>query len=117
MMSKDQENAVKLVYNNFYGHDMKRGWTEMDDLLDHLDFLTDEQTVMESEIQLFKHSEGQLKCSEDHGQSQCLVPDLMDAVNGIIELYQENEVLHPKNRYILHNYLAVSFKKVIYLED
>lgn len=116
-MSEDQARSVKEIYRNFISHDYNRKWTKMDDILWELDFLSDEQTVLETETQVYRHSLGNLKCSEDHGESTCLVPQLMDSVNAICELYQENGVLHPGNRYILHNYLAVSHQGVIYVEE
>ena len=116
MMSVEQENAVKFVYRNFITHDYRRGWTEIDDRLYELSFLNDDQTILETETQVYMHSVGNLKCAEDHGESTCIVPQLMDSVNAICELFQETQQLHPKNRYILHNYLAVSHQKIIYTD-
>lgn len=117
MMTKDQEQCVKLVYSQFVKDDYGREWTALDESLYNLDYLTDEETVVETEIQLYKHSQGMIKCEEKHTQSECLVPYLMEAVNGICELYNEHRNLHPKNRYILQNYLAVSHIKLIYIDE
>ena len=117
MMNKDQEETVKLVYRSFLSHDYNRQWTPLDDYLHSLDYLNDEQTVLEVETQLYRHGKGTLKCAEDHGDSQCLVPQMMDSVNAICELYQETRSLHPKNRYILQNYLAASHNGIIYVEE
>ena len=117
MMSRDQEETVKLVYRNFLSHDYNRQWTPLDDYLYSLDYLSDGQTVLEAETQLYRHSQGTLKCNEDHGDSQCIVPQMIDSVNAICDLYQETGSLHIKNRYILQNYLAVSHNRLIYVEE
>jgi len=117
MMSEDQVKSLKEVYRNFLNHDYNRSWTDMDYLLYDLDYLNDEQTVIEAETQLFRHGMGILKCKEDHGESTCLVPLLMECVGAICDLWQETNELHPKNRYVLHNYLAVSHKGIIYVEE
>ena len=116
MMSIDQEKAVKEVYRSFLSHDYQRQWIDVDDLLFDLDYLSDSETVLEAEIQLYKHGLGTLKCSEDHGESVCLVPILVDSVNAILELYVETKELHVKNRYILQNYLAISHKGIIFVD-
>lgn len=116
MMSKEQEESVKMVFRNFITHDQQRGWSDIDEILFKLDFLSDEETILETETQIYRHSQGTLKCAEDHGQKACLVPQLMDCVNAICELYNESKSLHPKNRYLLHNYLAVSHKGTIYVD-
>lgn len=116
-MSRDQEETVKLIYRSFLSHDYNRQWTPLDDYLHDLDYLSDEQTVLEVETQLYRHSQGTLKCAEDHGNGQCLVPQMMDGVNAICELWTETHVLHPKNRYILQNYLAAAHNGLIYVEE
>ena len=119
MMSVEQEKAVREVYRNFIQHDYDRNWVPIDDRLWELDFLTDEQTILETEVQLYRHSSenGVLKCNENHGDSVCLVPQIIDSVNAICELWQENRVLHPNNRYILQNYLAISHEGLIFLDE
>lgn len=117
MMSEDQAKAVKEIYKNFISHDERRKWTKIDYLLHDLDSLNDNQMILEVEVQLYLHSMGILKCAEDHGESVCLVPQLMESVNAICDLYQETLKLHPKNRYILQNYLAISHEKIIYVDS
>jgi len=115
-MSIDQENSVKIIYRNFLTNDYNRGWINVDNSLHRLSFLNDDQTVIEAECQIYRHSLGKLKCADSHDESACLVPQMMDAVNAICELYQETKILHPKNRYILDNYLAISHEKIVYVE-
>lgn len=115
-MTKEQEESVRLVYRNFMSHDLQRNWTNVDEILYNLDFLTDEETIIETETQIFRHSEGSLKCIEDHEQSACMVPQLIESVDAICELYNETRVLHPKNRYVLQNYLAAAHEGIIYVE-
>jgi len=116
-MNRDQEEAVKLVYRSFLKHDYNRQWTDLDDYLHSLDYLSDEQTVLETETQLYRHSQGVLKCNEDHGDGVCLVPQLIESVNAICELWTETKTLHIKNRYILQNYLAAAHHRLIYVAE
>lgn len=109
MMTKDQEEAVKTVFRKFSGDEEHRGWTEVDDDLSYLGYLTDEEIVIETEVQLNKHSEGKPRCTETHGPgSKCLVPVIIDAASAIVELYQQSKQIHSKNRYVLEYYLAFS---------
>jgi hypothetical protein len=115
-MTEEQAGNVKFVYRALLQNDYARDWTETDNHLHFLEYLTDEQTILEAEVQVYKHGQGVLKCNEDHGENLCLVSKLMDAVNSILELYVETKELHPKNRYVLHNYIAASHMKLIYVE-
>lgn len=108
-MTRDEENSTKLVYIAFLENDYGRKWEDIDEKLWELEFLNDEETITEVEIQIHTHSDGIVKCSEEHKNGKCLVPELFESINAILGLWSETGYLNEKNRYILHNYLATSY--------
>lgn len=106
MMSQDQVKNVTYVYSLFVDSEVKRGWTELDDLLDYLAYLDDDQLTRECDVIYEIHKKGKVKCLSDHEESKCLVPKIVEAAGAILELYQETGQLHKNNRYILEHYLA-----------
>jgi hypothetical protein len=116
MMSEEHSGAVKIVYRSFLDSDYRRKWTSFDEALWILDYLEDTQLVFEAEIQIYQHSLGNMKCNEDHGNSICIVPQLIEAVNVICELFMETKELHVNNRYVLQNYLAAAHEKLIFVD-
>lgn len=117
MMSIDGKNAVRQIYKAFLNDELFRQWSEVDDRLWELEFLNDAETVLEAEVAVYKIGLGTLKCSENHSENVCLVPIMLEAVNAILELYVETKELHIKNRYVLHNFLAAMYLKIIYVDE
>lgn len=115
MISRDQENDLKEIYRSLISNDYKRDWKPIDDRLYELDFLSDEEIVKETEIQIYNHSLGEVMCKEEHNGKICLMPTLLRAVDAICESWNETQDLVPKCRYILQNYLAISHLGIIYL--
>ena len=117
MMTKEQSNVVKIVYSRFMESESESKfaiWGDLDCNLEFMDSLTDNELVKESEIKLFEHSKGTFRCAQDHDQSICFAPFILDAAQAITALYRDTNELHPKNRYILTYYLSMSEMRLIY---
>ena len=105
-MSPEQRKTVTSVYNHLISKE-SRGWDDLDDYLDMLEYLDNDQLHREADVLYLQHCRGPVKCHQDHPREQCFVPLLVDAVSSILELYKESNAMHPKNRYILQYYLAM----------
>jgi hypothetical protein len=121
MMSIEQAAAVKTVYMRFMENEAvaekseKTNWTDVDDNLEIIGFMLDEELIREIEIKYLDHSKsGVFRCYQDHKQELCIAPHILEAVGGILELYEETGELHAKNRYILSYYLALSELRLIF---
>lgn len=109
MMTKEQSEIVKMVYNRFFESEGE-GWSRIDDNLELLQFLSDKELISESKILYKKHSMGVFRCTKEHDQASCFAPYILEAVEAIISI----EDLHPKNAYILTYYIAMSELNLIY---
>lgn len=108
-MTKDQQEIVSRVYVKFYKSDCTdEGWTDIDEQMSHLEYLEDNQLVIESAVLIQLQSGGQPKCTLDHPNKECFVPIVIEAVGYILDLYESTSNLHPKNKFILQYYLALS---------
>jgi hypothetical protein len=116
MMSSEQRKTVTTVYNHLLSKE-DRGWDGLDDLIDMLEYLSDDQLHREADVVYTEHSRGKVRCKEDHAAERCLMPLLVDASAAIIELYKETNSLHPKNRYILYYYLAMNQAGLILMDS
>lgn len=106
-MTKDQAKIVAYVYRKFLENE-NRGWDEMDDYLEILEYLDDDQLYREADILLDKHTGKKLVCNMKHKNNRCFLSETIEAVLAILELYKDTSDLHKKNRYILQYYLALS---------
>jgi hypothetical protein len=85
-----------------------KGWSAVDDYLELVDFLDDDQLYRESDVLFSYHKNRIMGCPYEHTEgSVCFVQNIMEGVEAILDLYLETGNLHPKNRYILCNYLAL----------
>jgi hypothetical protein len=96
-----------------------KGWTNLDGYLELLEFLDDLQLYKECELLYSYHKYKNMGCNYEHKLgSVCLVKNILEAVDAILELYKETGNLHVKNRYILAHYLALSqIGKILELPD
>lgn len=107
MLTPEQSKNITFLYTKFLESEPK-GWTNLDDYLELLDFLDDKQIYLESEVLYSFHRTKNMGCPFIHGEGTiCFVPRVLEAVESILELYEETGNLHPKNRYVLSNYLAL----------
>lgn len=116
MMTPEQRKIVTKAYTHLLESE-KRGWDNLDDYIDHLEYLDDEQLCRESEVVYEQHKSGSVKCQQDHPKENCFIPVLVDASSAIIDLYNETKSLHVKNRYVLQYYLAMNQADMIVVEN
>lgn len=114
MMTKEEAESVKLVYNRLIGSE-EEDWSPIDDSLELCSYLTDSELVTECSIKYVAHSQGTFRCSQEHEAQYCMAPRILDASEAIITLYWQTKELHPKNRYLLEYYLTMSEMKMIFV--
>ena len=108
-MSKDQQIVVTRVYQRFCKADAEEtSWTDIDEQMCYLEYIDDPQTVIEAAVILQLHLQGDPRCEQDHPREECFIPLVIDAATAIIDLYGKTGNLHPKNKFILQYYLALS---------
>jgi hypothetical protein len=114
MMTKDQSEIVKMVYKRFMDNESDEEWDDIDNNLEFFSYLTDSELIKETKIKIKEHSTGVFRCRQEHDQQYCFAPFVLEAVEVIVALYNETEVLHPKNAYILSYYLVMSEMGLIF---
>ena len=107
MMTPTQAKNITYLYDRFIESDAK-GWNALDDYMELLGFLDNDQLYREAEV-LYSHQKNKkMGCPYLHSEGTvCFVVRILEAVEAITDLYKETGSLHPKNRYILENYLAL----------
>lgn len=109
MMTKDQQLIVTQVYRKFYESDSAdEGWTDIDEQMSMLEWLDDNQLVVEAAVLMQLQAQGTPRCGQPHPISQCFVPTIVEAVGYILDLFANTGSLHAKNKFILQYYLALS---------
>ena len=108
MMSPEQIKNITWLYNKFLESELL-GWSAVDDCLELLEFLDDDQLCRECDALYSHHKYKNMGCEYDHKPGAvCLVKNILEAVDAILELWQETGSLHVNNRYLLCYYLALS---------
>ena len=108
-MTSDQKEVVKQVFQKFLDTDnAETEWTDVDEQMSMLEWIDDHQITIEAAVKIIEHSQGTPRCHHNHSLDECFVPLIIDAVKAILELYEETQNLHEKNRFILSYYLALS---------
>jgi hypothetical protein len=115
MMTKEQGEVVRMVYNRFIASE-EETWTELDDNIEFISYLNNSELVKEVTIKYFEHSRGIFRCNQNHEQRYCFAPYVLEAVDAIITLYEKTSELHPKNAYILSYYMAMSELRILYVD-
>lgn len=109
MMTPDQVKTITAVLRKLSEYDTREmKWTDIDEAISMLSWISDEQLLKEAETQFTIHNTGSAKCSNTNPNHECFVPIILDAVQAIIDLNKTTKQLHCKNRYILEYYLALS---------
>lgn len=114
MMSKDQAEVVKTVYNRFIESEGPM-WGELDDNLEFVEYLSDKELIKECQIKFDYHSQGVFRCFQDHEHQFCMAPLILESVDAILSLFEKTGELHEKNRYILSYYCSMSELRMIYV--
>jgi hypothetical protein len=115
MMTKEESETVKIVYNRLMESEGE-DWSPIDDSLELCSYLTDSELVTESSIKYVVHCQGVFRCSQDHDIQFCMAPRILDAVEAILALYWQTKELHAKNRYLLEYYLTMSEMRMLFNE-
>lgn len=118
MMSKEEKDVVTVVYRRFLESESDDSWTDLDEKILMLDWLTDQQMISEATLKYLSHSkEGTIfRCMQNHSQADCFSPFILQAVESIVLLFSDTNYLHERNRYILMFYLAMSDLGLIFSE-
>lgn len=107
MITLDQAKVIGMVLKRF-NEEETLAWTEIDDYMDSLSWLTDEQLIVESEIMLYMHNEKKARCVIDHPREICFIPVVMKACSYVIEDFKTSKRLAKKARYVLEYYLSIA---------
>jgi hypothetical protein len=108
MLGSAESKNLTYLFNQFLKCEEK-GWTELDDFLDILDYLDDDQLCKESAVLFSFHKNKNMGCPYKHATgTQCFVKPILEGVEAILNLHDETGNLHINNRYILLHYLALS---------
>lgn len=108
MLSSEEAKNITFVYSTIMESEIK-GWSDLDNYLELLEFLDDDQLYRESEVLYSFHKNENIGCPYPHKLgTSCFVKNVLEAVEAIIELYHETNYLHPRNRYILANYISLT---------
>ena len=113
MMTREESEIVKIVYNRFIESE-SGDWTDIDENLEFFSYLTEEDLIREAGVRKIRHSKGTMKCSQNHKSVECFAPLILEAVEAILNLYEKTGTLHPKNAYVLNYYLVFSEIGLIY---
>lgn len=113
MMSEEEQKNITYFYNSFMENE-KKGWTNLDDYLEILEWLDNAQICRECNELYSIHKTKKMGCPHIHEKgSICFVTRFLEAVEAILELHKNKKELHIKNRYLLCHYLALCHDKQI----
>ena len=124
-MKKVDEEIIKIVYNRFIeseyedipNTDTVTKWSNMDEILGFIDYLTDYELIKECTAKSILHSDSKVRCNNEHPIENCFAPRILSAVNVILDHYcNDTEELSKEHRYIFCYYMALTELKLIYPE-
>ena len=109
-MTREQAEAVKSVYLRLIGSEdvEKYVWSETDEALDFISYLTDEELVKECRAKYIEHCRNSFKEEKTDEPIYFFDPIVLDAIEAILNLYNETQYLPEINKYVLSCYLAMS---------
>lgn len=123
MMTAEEASVVKLVFSRFMESERvnekseRTDWGEIDYALEYFEWMTDDELIRESKIIYDIHKKGKIfRCYDSHKYEECFAPFILEAVGSILDLLDNTEILHPKNRYILLYYMSLTETKMIFEE-
>lgn len=107
MLDSVQTKNLIFVYTELMNSETN-GWTDIDDYLEVNEWLDDDQLYRECEVIYSFHRNTKVGGPYKNSPNlDAFVKRILEAVDSILLLYQENNDLHIKNRYILSYYLAL----------
>lgn len=108
MMTQEETKNVVYVYDKLMKNETENEWTSIDDIIELIQMISDKELFVESSI-LYSEQKGKnIGCPYLHKEGTiCFVTNILEAVESIIDLYEESRSLHANNRYILEYYVAL----------
>lgn len=117
-MTKDEIEIIKSVYDRFLLCDGDDYWSSLDEMMEYFEFLDDNEIINEASMRILLHRRDGIKCANDHNIEDCFAPTILDAVEAIVQLYDESKTLDNKNRYVLSYYMTLcELKLILYLNE
>jgi hypothetical protein len=111
-MTQNEIKNVALVYNKLISRE-NESWDDLDDYLEMLEYMSNDEIYRESEVINTKHKGKNVGCDHDHQKEKCFIPVMVEVCESIMKFYLDKNELHPKNRYILQYYLALTHANFI----
>lgn len=106
-MSIEQAKLVGYVLRKFQESETLK-WTRFDDAMEKFSWLNDSEIATECYVMLDKQHRGSVRCSQDHPKEECMVPVILEAIEYILEDFEDTGRLPKKTRYMLEYYLSLS---------
>lgn len=110
----ERTEVIDIVYERFMESEEDLMWTDLDDNLEWFSILTDKELVNETEIKLFEHAKGTLRCKQEHSHEYCFAPLILEAAQSISLFFKKSKVLSVRHKYVLTYYMALSELRLIY---
>lgn len=107
-LTKKQKDAVDLTYTLFIKSETREDWSEFDDFMEALDWLSNEELFREASIILEMHIKGDPRCKSNHPREKCVVPKMIEGVDAILNSYEQMGLMDDQFRNILKYYLALT---------
>lgn len=115
-MNSEQTESLMLILDRLEHIDSNPKWTKLDDYMSYLEWLDNEQMFKEADAVFEKHIQGNPRCTVDHDRGQCYAPIMVEAVEGILKLYDQTGYMHKTHRYVLQYYLAFTHAGEIFVD-
>lgn len=116
MITPEQVTVLRTVLKRFI-QDETPDWTTFDDNMCHLQYLTDNELIIEAQIALDYHKQHNARCLDNHTTNQCFVPVVLDAIRFIVSDFSETNRLAKSSRYIVETYLSLDAIGAILTDD
>lgn len=108
MITIEQANLIGKVYNKFL--QIEDGdWTNFDDSMEMLAWLSDREVATEAELVLRRHKMNGARCKTNHPAEECFVPVVIEAASYISQDFETSQRLAKKARYVLEFYIAMAY--------
>lgn len=107
MITIEQAKVIGAVLKRFNDSEILP-WTEVDDAMEYLSWLSDAELAMETKMLLDKHAQGNARCIQKHPPEQCFVPVVLSAVSYILDDFEQSRRLAKKARYVMEYYMSIS---------
>jgi hypothetical protein len=109
MRTTEQELKIENVFRRFADSDSKtKNWDELDEAISMLGWLDDNQLTIEVHTKLIHQTSGSPRCNSDHPIAECFVPDIVEAIDLLLNEYVDTRYLSNKAKFMMQYYLGLS---------